>query len=164
MRFLNHNQNRRFHSDNIYTNVGEVLISVNPYVDIPGLYEIPLPVIPPPPPSPPPRAPASPPQCLAQDEKTLPSTARGKPGRSPPNLQSALAGDLTSIVAERKAALLKGYENGSVSGHRKDFSDRRSRDGKGTGREKDSPKAKLAALKSLLGRPHVYGVADRAFQ
>ncbi|CAM9919287.1 unnamed protein product, partial [Laminaria digitata] len=35
---------RRFLDNNIYTNVADVLVSINPYTDIPGLYEIPMPV------------------------------------------------------------------------------------------------------------------------
>lgn len=35
---------RRFEANNIYTNVADVLVSINPYTDIPGLYDIPMPV------------------------------------------------------------------------------------------------------------------------
>lgn len=38
------NNNRRFEDNSIYTNVADVLVSINPYTDIPGLYEIPMPV------------------------------------------------------------------------------------------------------------------------
>lgn len=36
--------NRRFEAKHIYTNVADVLVSINPYTDIPGLYDIPMPV------------------------------------------------------------------------------------------------------------------------
>ena len=42
--FLEQPTTRRFEANNIYTNVADVLVSINPYADIPGLYDIPMPV------------------------------------------------------------------------------------------------------------------------
>ena len=110
-------------------------MSINPYTDIPGLYEIPMPVA---------KKPSKPPaSALATRNAARPS--RG------------------SRVAERTASLLREYggdmsERESVA----DFS-RAGGGGRGGGGEPD-PKSQLTALKNVLGKPHVYGVADRAFQ
>ena len=67
-------------------------------------------------------------------------------------------------VAERSAALMREFKDskesyaGSHSGGNKRASSSRRRKQPGT------PKSQLTALKSMLGKPHVYGVADRAFK
>ncbi|CAM9978320.1 unnamed protein product, partial [Hapterophycus canaliculatus] len=40
---LLHLLHRRFQANAIYTNVADVLVSINPYADIAGLYDIPMP-------------------------------------------------------------------------------------------------------------------------
>lgn len=70
-----------------------------------------------------------------------------------------------SRVAERTASLLREYggdmsERDSVA----DFSRAGAGAGGGGGGGEPDPKSQLAALKNVLGKPHVYGVADRAFQ
>ena len=62
---------------------------------------------------------------------------------------------LGSRVAERTAALLREYGG--------DRAKEATASSSGGGGQPD-PKSQLAALKTVLGKPHVYGVADRAFQ
>lgn len=230
---------RRFLDDNIYTNVADVLVSINPYAAIPGLYEIPMPPIPSPEPeralleSVPESAPGSgsgsgsdlDPRSASDSE----SGSDGYEAESEPGSVSRAdeSGDDEggvyrrpdwSSVAERTAALFRDYEQtarrkppaetrvslvdvpgveagGSVErgegtpGEEERAGGERVREGdlgqeqvgereEGKGgkeggegkegeeeaRDDESPEAKLSALKSLLGRPHVYGVADRAFR
>ena len=124
--------------------MADVLVSINPYKDIPGLYEIPMPTAAP---------------------------------MSSPAVRAVRAPSPGSRVAERTAALMRGFEEDRAAGMPKSFSNLnggsgRTGDEKARGRqqgrgkeEKGSvAKARLAALKNILGKPHVYGVADRAFQ
>lgn len=60
-------------------------------------------------------------------------------------------------VAERTVSLLRGYHNSDGTANEAAPTLDEVKDING-------PKAKLAALKHLLGKPHVYGVADRAFK
>lgn len=64
-------------------------------------------------------------------------------------------------VAERSAALMREFKEGT-----NDRVGPASKRGSKGGREEREPDAKsqLSALKSMLGKPHVYGVADRAFK
>lgn len=66
-------------------------------------------------------------------------------------------------VAERSAALMREFKDS-----RDDYGGGRSSPtarGKKKGQdEPGTPKSQLTALKSMLGKPHVYGVADRAFK
>lgn len=118
--------------------MADVLVSINPYKDIPGLYDIPLPVT---------------------SLSTMPSS---------PLVRNASPG---GRVAERTAALMRGFEEDSGKGTPRRPSSRVR--GKGSREERDAEeemereretKARLVALKDMLGKPHVYGVADRAFK
>lgn len=64
---------------------------------------------------------------------------------------------------------MRGFEEDSGKGTPRRPSSRVR--GKGSRKEKDAEeereretKARLVALKGMLGKPHVYGVADRAFK
>lgn len=78
-------------------------------------------------------------------------------------------------VAERSAALMREFKDS------KDDDDHRNHGGRSASRSKKkassraggpakghdeagTPQSQLTALKSMLGKPHVYGVADRAFK
>eukprot|EP00752_Nemacystus_decipiens_P004997 g4543.t3 len=135
---------RRFDANNIYTNVADVLVSINPYTDIPGLYDIPMPVSKP----------------ISGLLPGLNVTVRGP--------------SAGGRVAERSAALMREFNDGREDyggnksavgrrGHKKLSPSRAGGAAKGH-EEPATPKSQLTALKSMLGKPHVYGVADRAFK
>lgn len=63
-------------------------------------------------------------------------------------------------VAQRSAALMREFKDANNGDHAAGKK-RAAATGKD---EADTPQAQLTALKSMLGRPHVYGVADRAFK
>lgn len=76
-------------------------------------------------------------------------------------------------VAERSAALMREFKDGNEDhGGTKSAPAARgkkasSRAGGTTAKgheEPATPQSQLTALKSMLGKPHVYGVADRAFK
>ncbi|CAM9491761.1 unnamed protein product [Scytosiphon promiscuus] len=115
---------RRFQNNAIYTNVADVLVSINPYADIPGLYDIPMPVA-----------------------KPAPVSVRGP--------------SAGGRVAQRSAALMREFKDGA-NDKPNPAARKGAKGGKGNG-ESDA-KSQLTALKSMLGKPHVYGVADRAFK
>lgn len=62
-------------------------------------------------------------------------------------------------MAERSAALMREFKEGTSD---TPAARKGSKGGKGSG-ESDAT-SQLTALKSMLGKPHVYGVADRAFK
>lgn len=81
-------------------------------------------------------------------------------------------------VAERSAALMREFKDGKEDyggggnrpggpggrgGKKTPSRARGRRAGKGH-EEPGTPQSQLTALKSMLGKPHVYGVADRAFK
>ncbi|CAN0006552.1 unnamed protein product, partial [Ectocarpus sp. 6 AP-2014] len=118
---------RRFRANSIYTNVADVLVSINPYTDIPGLYDIPMPVV-----------------------KAVPGVL--------PGLNVSVRGPSAGgRVAERSAALMREFKEGQDDRHP-------NKRGNGKRAKELDAKSKLTALKSMLGKPHVYGVADRAFK
>ncbi|CAM9119006.1 unnamed protein product, partial [Ectocarpus sp. 8 AP-2014] len=118
---------RRFRANSIYTNVADVLVSINPYTDIPGLYNIPMPVV------------------------------KAAPGVLPGLNVSVRGPSAGGRVAERSAALMREFKEGQDDRHP-------SKRGNGKRAKDRDAKSKLTALKSMLGKPHVYGVADRAFK
>lgn len=182
---------RRFRDDTIYTNVGDVLISINPYSYIRGLYEIPMPVLPSP---------------VSVDESVT-DCGQKTSSDSDPEFESVSGSDSDNeagpgieedpaaypqtqylSVSERTAALFRDYEENAKPKYTDkidiDFPRMKKMESANTAdtidaadaadaavvevveepEEEDSPEDKLAALKRLLGRPHVYGVADRAFR
>eukprot|EP00903_Cladosiphon_okamuranus_P008594 g8243.t1 len=126
---------RRFEANNIYTNVADVLVSINPYTDIPGLYDIPMPV------------------------------AKPISGLLPGLNVSVRGPSAGGRVAERSAALMREFKDGKEDNHggpaRGKKGSPRAAGGNG---EAGTPQSQLTALKNMLGKPHVYGVADRAFK
>lgn len=64
-------------------------------------------------------------------------------------------------VAQRSAALMREFKDANNGDHTAGKRAAAAATGKD---EADTPQAQLTALKSMLGRPHVYGVADRAFK
>lgn len=77
---------------------------------------------------------------------------------APVNVRGPSAG---GRVAARSAALMREFKEGT-SDKPGPSARKGSKSGKGNG-ESDA-KSQLTALKSMLGKPHVYGVADRAFK
>lgn len=63
-------------------------------------------------------------------------------------------------VAERSAALMREFKEGQDDRQ----PNKRGNGKRGRGGKEPDAKSKLTALKSMLGKPHVYGVADRAFK
>lgn len=177
-------------------------------MEIPGLYDIPMPVIP---------LPKQEPESESDSTDSADSTgSTDSTDSTESELESEVevGSDFTSesdsdieggfrrppaytSVAERTAALLREYEDlvtkprgeeegdeeenerkqafggnissrsyGSNTGYTKTGIAGGTATGSGDGgqQQDESPKAKLAALKSLLGKPHVYGVADKAFR
>lgn len=66
-------------------------------------------------------------------------------------------------VAERSAALMREFKEGHDD-RQPNKRGNGKRAGGGKGAKEPDAKSKLTALKSMLGKPHVYGVADRAFK
>ncbi len=92
----------------------------------------------------------------------LAQVAKPPPGLLPGLNVSVRGPSAGGRVAERSAALMREFKDGREGSHPE--VGKKKRAAAAAEYEADTPQGRLAALKSMLGRPHVYGVADRAFK